>query len=45
MRLRARLLDIERQIGHTDRAAAIERELRELMQVADPDFAILRELH
>lgn len=45
LRLRARSLDVERHLGHTDRAAAIERELRELLQVADPDFAMLRELH
>lgn len=45
LRLRARSLDVERHLGHTDSAAAIERELRELLQVADPDFALLRELH
>ena len=45
LRMRARLLWLERQLGHSDRVAQIEQELRQLLQVADPDFALLRVLH
>ena len=45
LRMRARLLWLERQLGHSDRVAQIEQELRQLLQVADPDFALLRALH
>jgi hypothetical protein len=39
----AHLLRIERQRGNLDRATAIERQLRRLLAVADPDF-VLRQL-
>jgi hypothetical protein len=45
LRLRAKLLGLERQLGHRDRAAEIERELRELLVAADPDFALVRDLN
>ena len=45
LRLRAMLLGLEQQLGHRERAAEIQRELRELLVAADPDFALLRELN
>jgi serine/threonine protein kinase/tetratricopeptide (TPR) repeat protein len=42
LRLRARLLQLERELGHTDRADAINRDLHQLLQVADSDFDLLR---
>ena len=45
LRLRARLLWLERQLGHSARAAEIEQELRHLLQLADPDFALLSVLN
>jgi len=41
LRMRARLLWLERQLGHSARAAEIEQELRHLLQLADPDFGLL----
>jgi len=41
LRIRARLLWLERQLGHSARAAEIEQELRHLLQLADPDFGLL----
>ena len=38
------LLRIERRLGHADRAAQIEQELRQLLVVSDPDFVLLKEL-
>ena len=37
LRLRARLLYVERRLGHTAEARAIEQELQQRLQVADPD--------
>jgi hypothetical protein len=45
LRLRAKLLALERQLGHRDRAVEIELELRELLVAADPDFALRRDLN
>jgi hypothetical protein len=38
------LLGVERQLGQTDRAREIEQELRQFLRVADPDFALRREI-
>jgi hypothetical protein len=45
LRMRARLVWLERQLGHSARAAEIEQELRHLLQLADPDFALLSVLN
>ena len=37
LRLRARLLRLERRLGHVAKARAIEQELQQLLQVADAD--------
>jgi uncharacterized membrane protein len=42
---RGRLLWLQRQLGHSARAREIEEELRQLLQVADRDFALLRLLN
>ena len=45
LRMRGRLLWLERQLGHSARAREIEEELRQLLQVADRDFGLLRLLN
>lgn len=45
LRVRTRLLDIERRLGHADRTEQIEQELRQLLVVADSEFVLLRELN
>lgn len=44
--LRARVwrLRVEQALGHVDRARTLRQELRRLLQVADPDFELLRYL-
>jgi tetratricopeptide (TPR) repeat protein/tRNA A-37 threonylcarbamoyl transferase component Bud32 len=42
IRMRARLLWLEGQLGNTARVHALEQELRQLLQVADRDFAPVR---
>ncbi len=37
LRLRARLLWLERRLGHASEAQRIEQELQQLLEVADPD--------
>jgi hypothetical protein len=45
LRLPARLLALERRMGHRDRADQVARELRQMLQVADSDFGLLRDLN
>ena len=44
MRVQMRLAALYRDLGRVDDAERIETDLRRLLQLADPDFAILREL-
>ena len=45
LRVRERLLGIERRLGHASRVASIERELRQLLGSADPDFEVLQNIN
>jgi len=40
LQVRAHLMNIERRLGHIERADAISRELQRLLAVADPDFVL-----
>jgi tetratricopeptide (TPR) repeat protein len=40
LQMRVHLLSIERQLGHTERVEALERELRRLLAAADSDFVL-----
>lgn len=45
LRLRTQLLAVERRLGHQERADRIAGELRQILQVADRDFGLLRGLN